>query len=284
MSDDTTPPPPSQGAVPPPAPPAPPAYGSAPPPPPYGSAPPPPPPAYNAPPATGGYDPAEAIKYGWAKFKSSPTTLLVPVLVTGVALIAVYVVMFFVVLHPAFSTSVTVNNDGTIHYDNGPGFFLKLVLIGILVVVISVVAQIIFAALIKGGLDVADGKTPAIGELFEGWDKGQVLVAAVIVGAGTGIGSIFCYVPGIVFAYLAQYTQYYVVDKHMSPIDALKASFSLTTSHFGSTFVFYLLAGVVIFVGAIPCGVGLLAAVPVVLIGQAYTFRMLHNEPVSPAV
>jgi len=72
------------------------------------------------------------------------------------------------------------------------------------------------------------------------------------------------------------------VDKDMEPMDAIKASFSLTTSKLGETILFYLLGIVVIIVGAILCLVGLLAAVPVVLAGAAYTFRVLNDEPVSP--
>jgi uncharacterized membrane protein len=147
---------------------------------------------------------------------------------------------------------------------------------------VGVVAQIISAALIKGGLDVTDGKSPGIGELFEGWDKTQVLIAALIVGVGTAIGSILCYLPGIIFAFLAQYTQYYVVDKQMTALDAVKASISFTTGNLGSTLVFYLLAAVTALVGGLLCGVGLLAAIPIILIGQAYTWRRLNNEPVSP--
>jgi len=40
---------------------------------------------------------------------------------------------------------------------------------------------------------------------------------------------------------------------------------------------------VTIVVGVIACLVGILAAIPVVLAAAAYTFRVLHNEPVSPA-
>jgi uncharacterized membrane protein len=40
---------------------------------------------------------------------------------------------------------------------------------------------------------------------------------------------------------------------------------------------------VVTAIGGIVCGVGLLVAYPIVLIGQAYTFRVLNNEPVTPA-
>lgn len=283
MSDDIPTPPPSEGAAPPPGPPLP-SYGSTPPPPPPGyGAPPPPPSPYGAPPAgAGGYDATAAIKYGWEKFKASPATLLVPVLITVVAVAIVYALMFFVILGSAFDSSVSVRDDGTIDYNNGPGFFMRMVLFGLVFLVVGIVGQIISAALIKGGLDVTDGKSPALGDLFNGWDKTQVLVAAVIVGVGTAVGSILCYLPGIIFAFLAQYTQYFVVDKQMSALDAVKASVSFTTQNLGPTLLFYLLAAVTAVVGGLACGVGLLAAIPVILIGQAYTFRVLHNEPVSP--
>ena len=46
--------------------------------------------------------------------------------------------------------------------------------------------------------------------------------------------------------------------------------------------MFYLLGIVAFIVGAVLCLVGLLVAAPVVLIGAAYTFRRLHDEPVTP--
>ena len=65
--------------------------------------------------------------------------------------------------------------------------------------------------------------------------------------------------------------------------DAIKASFSFTTSNLGETILFFLLAAVVSAIGGIACGIGILVAYPVVLVGQAYTFRVLNNEPVTPA-
>jgi len=248
--------------------------------------PPPPPPGqpYGGPPAQGGaYSPVEAIQYGWAKFSKSPATLLVPVLLALVVVAAVYVLMFFVILSAAFSSDTTVNSDGTIDVDTGPGFVMTMVLYGLVVLVVIFALQILLAALIKGGLDVADGKSPAIGELFQGWDKTQVAIAAVLISVGTAVGTILCYLPGLAFGFIASYTMYYVVDKQMPAMDALKASFSFTTSHLGETLLFFLLAGVVSVIGGILCGIGLLVAYPVILIGQAYTFRVLNNEPVTPA-
>jgi uncharacterized membrane protein len=249
-----------------------------------GAMPPPPPPAYGAPPAAGGaYSPVEAIQYGWTKFTKSPATLLIPVLLMVVAIGVVYAIMFFGVLASSFDSETTINSDGTIDYDAGPGFIMTMVLMGIVLLVVSLVMQIMMAALTKGALDVTDGKSPGLGELFQGWDKTQVIIAALLVAVGTAVGSILCYIPGLIFSFLASYTMYYVVDKNMAAMDAIKASISFTTSHLGETVLFFLLYLVVLAVGGILCGIGLLVAFPVVLIGQAYTFRKLNNEPVTPA-
>jgi len=246
---------------------------------------PPPPPVYSAPPAgAGGYSAVDAIQYGWTKFTKSPATLLIPVLITGVVVAVVYVLMFFVILGSAFSGSgTTIDSNGNFSYDGGPGFVLRMILMAVVFLVVMFALQVLMAALAKGGLDVADGKSPALGELFEGWDKTQVLIAAALIAVGTAIGFALCYLPGIVFSFLASYTMYYVIDKQMSAVDAIKASISFTTSHLGETILFFLLAAVVTAIGGILCGVGLLVAYPVVLVGQAYTFRLLNNEPVTPA-
>jgi uncharacterized membrane protein len=280
MSDQTPPPEETPPGTPPPPPPPPSQAPPPPPPPPSYGAPPPGEGAYQAPPTGGGsYSPVEAIQYGWAKFTKSPATLLVPVLLTFVVVAVVYFLLFFVILGSAFDAEV--NDDGTI--DSGPGFAMTLVLFGIIILVVTLALQVLMAALVKGALDVVDGKSPALGELFQGWDKTQVVIAAVLVSIGTGVGFMLCYLPGLIFSFLAGYTMYYVVGKQMAAVDALKASLSFTTSHLGETVLFFLLGLVVTAIGGIACGIGLLVAYPVVLVGQAYTFRVLNNEPVSPA-
>ena len=110
-----------------------------------------------------------------------------------------------------------------------------------------------------------------------------MLTASLLVAVASAVGVLFCYIGSIVVGFLTMFTMFFVVDRGMAPVDAIKASFQLTTSRLGDTVVFYILAVLVVIAGAILCGVGLLAAVPVALLGAAYTFRVLHNQPVSPA-
>jgi uncharacterized membrane protein len=47
----------------------------------------------------------------------------------------------------------------------------------------------------------------------------------------------------------------------------------------GALVLFFLAAAALYVVGACLCGLGLLVAVPVVAVSQAYTFRILTGEP-----
>jgi uncharacterized membrane protein len=253
---------------------------------PYGSAPPPPMPAM--PPAGPGgsrpYSAPSAISYGWSKFTRSPGQLLVPVLIVAVVVIVLEILVQIVLRATLLGThSCTQTIFGnTVQTQCGPGFTIGLIGAGIAGFVISLFAQALGAGLIKAGLNVADERPVSMSEVFSYVTKGNVIVAALIVSAATAIGTILCYFPGIIVAFLLAFTMYFVVDQDMAPMDAVRASYKFTTGHLGETILFYLLAGLMLIVGALLCLVGLLAAVPVALIGGAYTYRVLQNQPVSP--
>jgi uncharacterized membrane protein len=286
-SGQTPPPPPPPGGQPGwGAPPPPPGQGGGYPPPPpgqgggYGAAPPPPP----GPGGSGAYSPTDAIAYGWNKFKANPAPLLVG---TVILLVVSGVISFLTNLVAAgifeSDPTTTINSDGTIEFDGGSGFFARLLVSMVVSLIVGLVAQLIVAGLIKGALDTVDGKPVSVGSMFDGWDKGKVLVAAIIVSVATAIGTLLCYLPGLVVGFLLSYTVFFVVDRDMAPMDAIKASYSFVTGNLGSTLVYYILGVLVVIAGAILCGVGLLAAVPIAILGAAYTFRRLQNQPVTPA-
>ncbi len=259
-------------------------WGTPPPPPPgqpggWGAAPPPPPGA-----AAGAYSPPDAIGYGWNKFKANPAPLLIGTLilmvVAGVvSFIANLIATGLFVSDP----STVINSDGTLQINGGSGFFARVLVSMVISLLVGLIAQLILAALVKGALDTVDGKPVSVGGMFEGWDRGAVLVAALIVAVATAIGTLLCYLPGLVVGFLTSYTMFFVVDRGMAPVDAVKASVSFVMANLSNTLVFYLLGVVVIIAGAILCGVGLLAAIPIVLLGAAYTFRRLHDQPVAAA-
>jgi len=277
MSDDNPTPPPSEGAVPPPpAPPPPPSYGS----------PPPPPPGYGAPPAaSGGYDAAESIKYGWATFTKSPGTLLVPAIVVLLSVVVVEVAIqlvldgIFLGTHDCTKTFFGQQVDTKC----GPGFGLTLLVNAIGSGIGTFVSTLLIAGLIRSALNIVDGQ-PAldIGGVFSWASKPAVVQTALVLGALTFVGSLIVYVGALVVGILTAFTLYFVVDKNLAGVEAVKASASFVIGKIGDLVLFYVLSIVVVIVGFIACLVGIFVAIPVLMVAAAFTFRALHNEPVAP--
>jgi len=80
----------------------------------------------------------------------------------------------------------------------------------------------------------------------------------------TFVGLILCILPGLAVMFFTMFWGYFVVDKNMGPMDAIKASVDLVKNNVGAVIIFLLLSWVVTFVGFIALCVGLLVALPVV--------------------
>jgi uncharacterized membrane protein len=238
-------------------------YGEAPPPPPptggYGEpAPPPPPPSYGgAPPAGGGaYSATGAWSYGWKKFTGNLGSILVAIVV----LVAVQIVFQVI--------SYVVRDSWIVSF-----------LIGL---VSWIVSMIIGAGIVRGALDITEGRVLDPKTLLTPQKLGEVIVASVLIGIATFVGFILLVIPGLLVLFFTSFTLYFLMDRpELGAIDAIKASFEFTKNNAGNVIVWFLLSLVTYIVGFCLCGVGLIAAIPVIIIGTAYTYKTLNNEPVA---
>ncbi|MBS4751958.1 hypothetical protein [Nocardioides faecalis] len=144
------------------------------------------------------------------------------------------------------------------------------------------VMTVINAGLIRGALGITEGRPFQAAEAFKFDDVGRVLGTAVLVGAGTMVGFILCYLPGILFAFVSTYALYFAIDKRLSPVDSIKASFELVKNNLGNALVWYLVGGLIGGAGTILCGIGIIFTLPIMLIGTAYTYKVLTGQPVAP--
>lgn len=256
-----------------------------PPPPPtggYGETPPPPPPApsYGGGDGTG-YSLGNALSYGWAKFQANTGQIIVSavVLVVGLGVVAVLGTVLMNALTSDGSCSV---QDGTLDCDEGTGFFARLILQALLSAALLVVAWIIGAGLVRASLNVTEGRPFLFSDVVKTDKLGSVVVASVIIAAATFVGTLLCYLPGLVVGFATSYTLYFIIDKDMAPIEAIKASVMFVRDNLANTIVWYIVGGLVAMAGFLVCVVGALVSVPVVLIGTAYTYKTLNREPVAP--
>jgi uncharacterized membrane protein len=286
-------PPPQQGGYPPPPPPS-----GYPPPPHQGGYPPPPQGAQGYQQAPGGYPPAgppgyggaqpysvgEAFSWAWNKFTKNAAPLIIATLVYGLIIVVLQVIVNL--LQAAISPGVSDYSS------SGSGFSYSwsttsMGLGGILISIVGWFVSLIVGAAIQSGyisgvLDIANGQQVSVGSFFRPRNIGQVIIAGLIVGVITTIGFFLCVIPGVIASIMLAFTIVALLDRNLSPVDAVKTSFDLSKANFGNVFVTWLAMVATVFVGALLCGVGLIVAVPVAALILVYAWRRLSGGQVAP--
>jgi uncharacterized membrane protein len=221
-----------------------------------------------------------AFGYGWKKFQAN----LGPILLAALVLLAVVVVIQIIQVVMTGGSDVTFEvdpNTGQLESTDGGmlgGSILASLFFGLLSQLAILIIQ---SGIVKGALDITKGKRVSLGEMFSGIDFVQVIIASLILAVATIIGFVLCVLPGIAVMFFTAFTLYFIIDKGMPAIEAIKASVSFVMANAGTLIVFFLACIAAYIVGALLCGVGLLVAIPVVVIAQAYAFRTLQGEQVA---
>lgn len=265
--------------------PTPPSAGDAtpppPPPPPAGATPPPPPPAGAAPPASSDWSVGNALSYGWAKFQANWQPLVIAMVVLFVAF-AIVGILYAVVQGAVIGdVKLELQDDGTYETTGGGGFATSLILAAVFTGVFMVASIVVGAMLIRAALDLTEGKAISTSSILKVPDLGPLLVLGVIVGGLTLVGTILCYIPGLIVGFLLQFSVHFLLDKGLAPVEAAKASFNLVKDNLGNAIIWYIVALIVGGIGAIACGVGILVTYPIALIGTAYTYKKFTGQAVA---
>jgi uncharacterized membrane protein len=277
-------PPPQQGGYPPPPPPS----GYPPPPSPGGY--PPPPPGAPVPGYGGGYgapqqqvDIGDGFKWAWEKFTSNAVPLIVSTLIYGVIVGVLYGIMYGLAFALAPDSVSTYNSyDGGFDYSTNASLGVGSVLVFIVGgIVLFLVVAAVQSAYIGGVLDIADGQQVTIGSFFKPRNIGNVIIATLLIGILTSIGYVLCVIPGLAVAILTFFAVIAVIDRNLSAIEGLKASYELVKANFVQVLLVWLSVAAIGIVGALVCGVGLFVAIPVAALLEVYAWRRLSGGEVA---
>ncbi|MCV7043525.1 hypothetical protein H7J08_02380 [Mycobacterium frederiksbergense] len=271
--------PPPQGNYPPP-----PQGGYPPPPPPQGGYA-PPPPGYPGYPGSGAsYEVGDAFSWAWNKFSKNAAALIVPTLVYALALFlfGFIVAVLAAALAPSGVTTYDSYDSG-FSYEYSAGFGVaSFIVIALGVIVLLVLLAAMSSAYIGGILDIANGVPVTAGSFFKPRRIGTVIVATLLVGIATVIGSVLCYLPGLIVSIFAFFTTVALLDRNLSAIDAIKASIDITKNNFVQVFVTWLLFTVMIGVASFLLYIPLIVVAPIAILFQVYAFRKLTGGQVAP--
>jgi len=218
----------------------------------------------------GGYSVGNAFSWAFSKFGRhwAPLVLVTLVLMVGSGI--VQGIQRVVV-------SSSDSSDGL-----SAGFFGVAMILSLLFSALSWVVQLIVqSVIVKGSLDVTRGRPLELASATSGINWGQVIIASLIIGVMTFVGLLLCILPGIAVIFFTFFTLFFVIDRGEDAVTAIKSSFNLVKNNAGVLILFFLAQIAILIVGFCALLVGLLVAIPVTVLAQAYTFRILTGEQVA---
>ena len=141
------------------------------------------------------------------------------------------------------------------------------------------ISFIVGIGIVKIALSFCDGHKPSIGTLFDIGDcfwrfvGGAALYGLIVLG-----GTLLLIVPGIIWSIQFSQFKYFVIDKGLGPVDALKASSRTTMGVKWKLLGFgFVCAGIQI-LGLLCLLVGALATYPIIIVAGALVYRQLAAQ------
>jgi len=142
--------------------------------------------------------------------------------------------------------------------------------------VLLIFEYFLYAGLLKIILYVTDGRETRIGDLFSAGDVFvSYLLGSILFGLIMAVGILLLIVPGLIFSVMFLFYGFFIVDKHMGPVEALKASAAITKGVRWQLFGFILILSLLNVAGALLLVVGLFVTVPVSWVAIAFVYRKL---------
>ncbi|MFO0862399.1 MAG: hypothetical protein U0516_01635 [Candidatus Saccharibacteria bacterium] len=212
---------------------------------------------------------SQALKAGWDKAFSRFGLILGSIVVAAI-LIGIPSSMRNI----ASSIVQGSNNTTTI-------LFVSLISLGLLV--LQYWLQILTGiGLIRIQLNTIDNKPAEFGQLFNSenvfWTYfgASILYGLIVLG-----GILLLIVPGIYWAIKYQFTLNLVVDKKLSPVEALRESGKITQGHKWWLFGFGIVLGLINLATIFTLFLGLVITIPVTVMAQMYVYRNFSTQTYS---
>lgn len=157
---------------------------------------------------------------------------------------------------------------------------LVLIIIGQLLttIIASAVSYPFFAGLNMIGIRRAAGQPFSFNEIFSHFGSiVPLLIAAVLMMVLIYLGMILLLIPGIYLAVAYMLAIPLIVERGLSPWQAMEASRKAITQHWFKVFGLFLLLGLIVSISAIPLGIGLIWTIPLFVMVMGVLYRTIFG-------
>ena len=200
------------------------------------------------------------IRFGWETFKKRPWFF-----------IGVFLVVSILSSGGSFRT-----NDSA---DVTSGAVALFVVVAVVLAVIQVLAKMGSIRLALRAHDAPESAT--FGDLWAPHPFWKFVGGSILVGIIVVIGFILLIVPGIIWALRYLFVPYLIMERKLSPFEALKESARITYGHKWQLFGLLVLTVLINILGAILLLVGLLVSIPVSSLAMVHAYRILSGQAAS---
>lgn len=138
---------------------------------------------------------------------------------------------------------------------------------------------IISIGLVKIALRFCDNEKGRFADIFSQYPLfPQYLVGSILYGLIVFAGTILLIIPGIIWGIQFCFYDYFIVDKGLGPIEALKRSSAITRGVKWDLFVFFLILSGINLLGALCLLIGLFVTIPTTMVALAFVYRKLMAQ------
>jgi len=106
----------------------------------------------------------------------------------------------------------------------------------------------------------------------------QYIVGSILYGLIVFAGTILLIIPGIIWGIQFCFYDYFIVDKGLGPIEALKRSSAITKGVKWDLFAFFLILSGINLLGALCLLIGLFVTIPTTMVALAFVYRKLMDQ------
>ncbi len=193
----------------------------------------------------------EALRFGWNTFKARPWVFI------GAAALLMVISMIF--------NKLTQGRQDMLTF--------------VIAIIGTLVQWWLFIGFTRMTLHAHAGMPVAIKTLFgESWKTLlQYAIIAILSGILVAIGLILLIVPGIIVYTMIALAPFFLLERGMKAIDAMKESRKVTEGHRMNLFLFVLLLAGLNILGALALWIGLLITIPVSLLAFVYVFKQIEK-------
>jgi uncharacterized membrane protein len=212
---------------------------------------------------------SEALHFGWNIMKSH---------------LGFFIVLFLIAIGAIFILPSLILGPITILLEicdipTREGFEIHPILIIIYMLVMLFICPVLWMGFLRITIRFCDNEKAKFRDLFSCFPLffkcmfGLILYILIL-----SVGLVLLIIPGIIWLFKFQFFIYFIIDKKLGPIKALKGSAEITKGSILNLFLFSLLLSCINILGFLCLFIGQFASIPMTMVAIAFVYRKLLSQ------